>query len=586
MQHSSRCHNRAKFPRSLRIAQATIDFISAAHDLCHMKRDLQKMAGASHDILIIGGGIQGATIARDAAQRGLKVALVEKKDFSSGTSFASSKMVHGGLRYLANFEFRLIREALKERRIWERIAPHQVDPLPFMVPNYGSHGQKWLMWAGFFLYDLLSFDRKWLKDKDKQLPAHRRISKDEALKLAPGLDPEGLLGAILYYDCQMYAPERLCLECLEEADSLGAEVANHAEAMEILKDGDTVLGARVNDTLSGETFDVHAALTINASGPWADYVLTSAEGGNPSRHLIRSKGIHLITRKVSTDTALLIAVEGSHVLFLPWRNHTIIGTTDTVFAQHPDKVSTREEDIAGLLEKAQKAYPMAGLTRADVKHFYAGLRPLVDTDGNPNNNTAQDTYGASRAAEIVDHEKTSGTKALLSAIGGKWTTSRHIAKQAVDKAVKKLGRPGLTTCRSDELVTWGGATGNFNAFKQTLAEKHPDWSQDIRANLAKTYGSQAPRLIALAEKTPALKERLDPNQPFIAAEVIYAVQEEMALSLEDVVMRRTCVGTLGRPSETLLSAVIDLMRGPLGWSESQIAQERAQLDIHFGPGAH
>ncbi|TNE38631.1 MAG: glycerol-3-phosphate dehydrogenase/oxidase [Alphaproteobacteria bacterium] len=551
-----------------------------------MKRDLQKMAGPSHDILIIGGGIQGATIARDAAQRGLKVALVEKRDFSSGTSFASSKMVHGGLRYLANFEFRLIREALKERRIWERIAPHQVDPLPFMVPNYGSRGQKWLMWTGFFLYDLLSFDRKWLKDKDKQLPAHRRVSKEEALNLAPGLNPERLLGAILYFDCQMYAPERLCIECLEEAASLGADIANHAEAEEILRDGNRVIGARVKDTLTGASHDIRAELTINASGPWADYVLASAEGGTPSRHLIRSKGIHLITRKITTDTALLITVEGSHILFLPWRDHTIIGTTDTVFAQHPDKVSTREEDIAGLLEKAQKAYPMANLTRADVEHFYAGLRPLVDTDGNPDNNTTQDTYGASRAAEIVDHEQTSGTKGLLSAIGGKWTTSRHIAKQAVDKAVRKLGRAGLTTCRSDELVTWGGATGNFAAYKKALFEKHPDWPQDILANMAKTYGSQTPRLMALAEAHPNLKERLDPDQPFIGAEVLYALNEEMALSLEDVVMRRTCVGTLGRPSETLLSAVIDLMREPLGWSENQIAQERAQLDIHFGPGAH
>lgn len=462
-----------------------------------------------------------------------------------------------------------------------------VDPLPFMVPNYGSRGAKWLMWIGFFLYDLLAFDRKWLKDEDKQLPGHKSISAKQALEMAPGLNPEGLIGGVIYFDCQMYAPERLCVECIQEASALGAHVANHAEATRILKQDDLVIGATVKDMLSGKSHDIKARLTINASGPWADYVLRSAEDDNPSRHLIRSKGIHVITRSLARDTALLIETDGNHVLFLPWRDHTIIGTTDSVFVEHPDKVSTTQEDIAGLMEKAMKAYPGANLSPEDVKHFYAGLRPLVDPDGNPDNNATQDTYGASRAAEIVDHAEESGTEGLLSAIGGKWTTSRHIAEQVIDKALTKL--PDLPQqigeCASAELPTHGGNLGNFRSFVEDLKIKNPGFAGDIIENLAKSYGSVAQHVMKLCADDMHLKERLEPSSPFIKAEVVHVMKEEMAITLEDIVMRRCCIGTLGKPSDEILSNIVSVMNEVRPMTDAERIDQKEDLSHHFQTGA-
>jgi glycerol-3-phosphate dehydrogenase len=553
-----------------------------------MHRDLSAMASAELDLLIIGGGISGSTIARDASQRGLKVGLVEMKDFSHGTSSASTKLVHGGLRYLANFEFGLVREALKERRIWERIAPHMVDPLPFMVPNYGSRGAKLFMQLGFFVYDLLSFDRNWLKDKDKHMPGYKRVSAKEALERAPGLDPEGLIGGTIYYDCQMYSPERLGLECLKEAESLGAHIANYAEVVEVTKEGSRITGAIVEDKLSGEKFTVKARMTVNASGPWADYVLRTAEGGTPSRHLIRSKGIHFITKPLSKDLALLITRDENHVLFIPWRGHTIIGTTDTVFAEHPDKVTTTEADIDRLLSKANQAYPNANLTKNDIQHFYAGLRPLVDTDNNPDNNDTQDTYGASRAAEIVDHESVSGTGGLLSAIGGKWTTSRHIAQKVVDKVIEKLG-PGqkaFAPCQTMDRPTFGGAMENFASFTASLKSAHTDWPEDVLDNLAKNYGSRAEEVIALCASNPSLKMRLAPGLPNVAAEILYAIDDEMALTFEDVLFRRTGIGTLGNPGPEAIEKISVLMAKKLCWSEDEISKQVQGALTKFETGLH
>lgn len=538
-----------------------------------MKRDLKAMGEAPLDLLIIGGGISGSTIARDASLRGLNVALVEKRDFSHATSSATSKLVHGGLRYLANLEFGLIRESLKERRIWETIAPHMVDPLPFLVPNYGSRSAKMFMAIGFRLYDLLSFDRKWLKDKSKRLPGHKKISVEKTLEMAPGLDPQGLIGGIIYYDCQMYSPERLGLQCLLDAAGHGAHIANYAEAVEILNQDGRIVGAMVEDGLTGERHEIKAPITINAGGPWADYILKDAENDDPSRHLIRSKGIHIITRPLTNDIAVAATVEGNHVMFLPWRGHTIIGTTDSLFEERPDHLSITEQDIEGLLEKAKKAYPEAQLSRQDVQHFYGGLRPLVDTDGDPTNN--EDTYGASRAAEVVDHEAENGLPGLISAIGGKWTTSRHVASQVVDKVLEKLPQRAEPTrpCTTARVPIYAGDTGPFEAFVDDLAASHGSWPRDIIDNLAKNYGTKAHDVIALTENHTDLAARLADTQPEIAAEIIYATRTEMARTLDDTVFRRTGIGTLGDPGESVLIRITSLMGQELDWSEEEQSRQ-------------
>ena len=398
-----------------------------------MRRATDRLANETFDLLVIGGGITGACVARDASMRGLRVALVERGDFANATSAHNSKLIHGGLRYLRNFELGLVRESLRERRIWQRIAPHLVHPLPFLVPLYGGGWKaRATLSAGLTLYDILSFDRGWLDDPAQRLPGHSWLSADEARRREPVLDQPNLQGAFLYYDAQMLSPERLALECLIDADAHGATIANYVEACRLLLRIGKVEGCSVRDSVTGSTFDIRAKTTLVAAGPWADIFLEHAINRPASHKLLRSKGIHVLVPSITRDFALTVATANGHFFVLPWRGHTLLGTTDTAFTGNPDSVGVSESDIADFFAFINKHLPKAELTRDKVEFFYAGLRPLVD-DG------SGDTYGASRRAELVDHGKDDGLDGLFSAIGGKWTTSRHLAETVVDRLIEKLG---------------------------------------------------------------------------------------------------------------------------------------------------
>ena len=548
-----------------------------------MERNLERMAATRHDLLIIGGGITGACIARDAAMRGLSVALVEKKDFSSATSAGSSKLVHGGLRYLANFELGLVRESLRERRTWEAIAPHMVTPVPFLVPLYGMASAIQLK-LGLTLYDLLSYDRNRLDDPDKHMPRHRRLSREEALAHAPYLRKEGLTGAMIYYDCQMYAPERIGVECIGDAADNGAHIANYAQVDEILTDVDgakrKVTGARVTDLLDGTSHEIKADLTINATGPWGDIVMALAEqDGAPARSLIRSKGIHLITRKLTDNMALAVLPKGGgHFFVIPWRGHTIIGTTDTVFKGRPDELGVSEKDITDFIGIINTGLPGLDLKRADVEHFYAGLRPLVDT--NPNDDE-KDSYGASRAAEVFDHG-TEGLDGLLSALGGKWTTSRHLAEQVTDMAYDKLGKP-RAICTTAETPVQGGEITRYSEFEAAALARLPDMPRDIVCNLARNYGSRLDDVVDVAghEGKPELLEPLSNISPTIGAQVLYSIRTEMARSLDDILQRRTGLGTLGHPGHDTLRRIADIAGDELGWDPGERTRQIAEAEQRF-----
>lgn len=532
------------------------------------------MADRRHDLLIIGGGICGASVARDAALRGLDVALVEMGDFNHGTSSAPSKLIHGGLRYLANGEFRLVRESLKERRIWERIAPHMVDPLPFLVPIYGGRGAGLIMRIGLTLYDVLSLDRKWLKDPAKRLPGHRWLNAAEARKRVPAITAENLAGALLYYDCQVYSPERLSLECIHDAVKQGAHIANYAKVTGFLKEGETITGAEVKDVLTGKSHEVRATTTINASGPWADFVLANAQGGENTKHLIRSKGIHIITHELTTSTALALQADGDHLFVLPWRGKTIVGTTDTAYQGKPEDVRVDEADIDEILGKLTTALPDAHVSRQDVLHSYAGLRPLIDTDGDPSNNETQETYTASRKAEVVDHAGNDRLEGLISALGGKWTTSRHIAARVVDLAVEKdpAAKAKALPVSTATTPTWGGDTGIYFDFVKRAIAASPGWDEDIIEHLAKLYGSRYAEITNLAAETN-LRARLTPDEPTIEVEVLFAIRQEMAITLSDVLFRRTELGTIGAPSQSALNRMAELMASELGWSEAETSRQ-------------
>lgn len=538
-----------------------------------MRRNFEALGQGEFDLLIIGGGINGSCIARDAAMRGLSVALVEKRDFSSATSSRTSKLVHGGLRYLRNFELGLVRESLAERRIWQRIAPHQVRPLPFLFPL--EKKSRATMNIGLTLYDWLSFDRNWLDDPAQKMPGHSWLSAEQARAAEPILAAQKMDGAFLFYDCQMRAPERLGLECLIDADRFGAKIVNYAEAKAFLREGRTILGAEVEDRMTGAQINVRAKVTMNAAGPWADELLALAEKGEPSRHLVRSKGIHFITRALTTRHAVTAGVPeemgGGHLFLLPWRGHTIIGTTDTAFEGDPDEISVSKEEITSYLKVINKTIPGTELNREDIIHTYAGLRPLIQDKAEKEN-----TYNASRKSEVVDHEKDEGLKGLFSAIGGKWTTGRHVAEIAVNKITKSLGK-SLAPCATAVKPLPGGRINGLARFFEDSRARYPKLPQDNFMELVHTYGSEVGQLYDLIGEQPSLAQPLSPlpspPRHEVAAQIVHAARSEMALTLEDAVFRRTGFGTLGDPGPEALAQAARLMGAELGWDQVKIDEE-------------
>lgn len=539
-------------------------------------RSLSRLSQRTYDLVILGGGVTGACVARDAALRGLRVALVEKRDFGGATSGASSKLIHGGLRYLKHLEFGLVRESLRERRLWSLHAPHLVYPLAMMMPVYKDAVEltRLKLRAALNLYDLLAFDRNALPDRDQHLPRHRMLSPAEVLTIQPGLHDEGLVGGGLFYDCQMFSPERLELECLLSAHAAGAAIVNYAQAVGFVREGARVVGVSVEGRLPGEhgTHELRAPVVVNATGPWADLLLGTL-GQQQATHLLRSKGIHVITRRLVGEVALMMPAGTGHFFLLPWRGHTLIGTTDEAYEGDPDAFRVTEGDIAGLLETVNTYYPAAALRREDVLHSYGGLRPLVDDEGG-----AKRSYDASRRSEVCDHAKTDGLEGLVSAIGGKWTTSRALAEKVVDLCLRKLGR-AAGPCLTRVTPLPGGAIGNYKRFVGELRARHPDTPGEIVENLARNYGARAGEVLALAGADPALAQPLRPGLPEIAAQVVHAARGEWAFELSDVVLRRTGLGQLGDPGLRALERAARLLGGERGWDRAeQIRQVDRVLD--------
>ncbi|MGH6877292.1 MAG: FAD-dependent oxidoreductase [Rhizomicrobium sp.] len=531
---------------------------------------MNRLSDEVFDLLVIGGGITGAAIARDASLRGLSVALIERHDFAHATSAHNSRLIHGGLRYLRNFELGLVRESLRERRIWLRVAPHLVRPLPFLLPlPASSFARRAMLSAGLALYDLLAFDSGWLADPDQRLHSHTWLNARAARALEPCLESLPIAGAFGYFDAQMYSPERLALECVLDAAKNGAVPANHLEAGQLLLRNDRVEGTRVLDTVTKSAFDVRASLTIVAAGPWADVFLGGALG-RPVRMLRLSKGIHLIVPTLTRGHALTMAANGGHFFVLPWRNCTLLGTTDTAFDGSPDNVPVSEAEIEKFLRLVNAHLPSARLMRDDVRYFYAGLRPLVDEG-------ARSTYAASRRAELIDHGKENGVGALLSVMGGKWTTSRALAQKTVDRALQVLGKRGRT-CATAARRLPGGAIDRVSCFMSEAKAKagtlpNPD-------HLARLYGSRLPQLLAFPGERPDLCQPLSASGD-IGAQILLAIRQEMALTLEDVVMRRTGIGQEGHPGVDALGKAATIMAAECGWSETRRRAEIESVAANF-----
>jgi glycerol-3-phosphate dehydrogenase len=476
---------------------------------------LVRLGSEEFDLLVIGGGINGAGIARDAALRGLRVALIEKGDFASGTSSRSSKLIHGGLRYLELGDFRLVREACLERdRLRRYVAPHLVKPMPFLFPVYrGDPVGIFRLEVGMWVYDLLAAFRN--------IKMHRLLSPKRVAALEPGLRQAQLKGAELYYDCAT-DDARLTLETILGASGAGAVVANYVRLLELVKDGGQVAGAEIRDERSDGRYTIRARVVVNATGPWVDEVRRLDDPAvTPCLRL--TKGVHIVVPRSRVDNrfaVVLRAPRDHRILFvIPWDDRTLIGTTDTDFTGSPDTVSVDTEDVEYLLDAVNVFYPDARLVPGDIVGSFAGLRPLVAPED------ARNPSAVSREDRIL--RSPSG---LVTLAGGKLTTFRTVAATVTDHVISRLGgKPTRRRRRHHKVPLAGGA-----------AHKNGRRRQRVEADrLQQRYGERAPEVMALMQERADLSHPLVAGMPYTKGEAVYAVQAEMALDAEDVLRRRT-----------------------------------------------
>jgi glycerol-3-phosphate dehydrogenase len=487
-----------------------------------MKRTPEALTDGTFDLLILGGGITGAGVALDAALRGLRVALIDKGDFTSGTSSVSSKLVHGGLRYLELGDFRLVYEALHERRLLLDNAPHLVRPLRFLLPHYRiSPVPAWKWRLGLLLYDILA--------GAGNIRRSRGLSRPQLLAHAPDLRRDNLLGGSEYYDAQM-DDARVCLEVLQTAWHHGAILANYVEAVAFERREGRITGVRTADRITGRDFSIRARQVLNATGPWVDAVCRLA-GDDSGPHLRPTKGVHLVAPDLGLDSALLLLhPRDARVFFvIPWLGKTLIGTTDTEDDNPPEHLVVTTEDVSYLLEGFAHQFHTS-LSEHDILGSFAGLRPLLHS-------RPAEPSSLSREYRLFD-----SPGGLLSVAGGKYTTYRHMAEVITDVVLKRLGlRRREKTSR--QLLDGAPREPWANFRERTITElQNQGLSEPAAVHVVERYGRRAVEVAELARRNPALAQPIHPDEPDLCAELVYQRDHEMALLPEDFLLRRTRIG--------------------------------------------
>lgn len=521
---------------------------------------LRDWTSTPFNVIIIGGGINGAGIARDATLRGFRVALFEQADYASGTSSRSSKLIHGGIRYLEQGRLPLVFEASLERQTLLRIAPHLVRPLPFLFPVYrDARWGKFFINAGMWLYDLLSLFRN--------IHPHRMLGRDETLRLEPDLLPDGLTGAALFYDGRM-DDARLCLANILDAQERGAAVRNYTTVIGLVKDGrNRIVGVQVRDRLSGEEETVMGSVVVNATGPWVD-AIGRMESRDARPKLRKTRGSHLVLPSLTHGHALVIrSAKDERVLFvIPWEGMSLVGTTDIDFDDDPANVHCPPADFDYLMNEVRRCFPKRNLTHGQVIATFAGVRPLIQSD-------------QANASEVSREEKIEQSPSgLISITGGKFTTYRRISEGVVDRIQRRLPDVPVGPCATHARPLWGGDTGEIEAY---IKERTPDLvrrhslDETQVKHLIMTYGTRHPHVLDLLRENRGLGDRLHPSLPHLKAEVVYAVRQESAFTLGDVLRRRTPIA-LGpcRTDKRLLENAIGLMTADLAWSQDEAERQK------------
>ena len=504
---------------------------------------------SGYDVAVIGAGINGAGIALDAALRGLRVIVLDQDDMCSGTSAISSRLIHGGLRYLEHAELPLVFESLRERITLRRVAPHLVRPLRINIPVYAEARRGPLMIRlGMILYDLLSVG--------KTVPRHDMLGREQAIAAEPGLQHEGLRAMARYYDAQVEFAERWVLEILLAARTAGADIRTHSRVEKILIDNGAVTGLEYTDQVTGERGSCNARVVVNAGGPWVDEVLATADSAQ-TRFIGGTKGSHIVVGRFegAPEDAYYVeaAADGRPFFIIPWNGLYLIGTTDIRYDGDLNHVRASDAEVDYLLDETNRVFPAAGLTRKSVHYAYSGVRPLPRREKGPE--------GAITRKHIIRPNREIA-RGLFSIIGGKLTTYRNLAEQAVDKLAKPLGRK-LPACRTGEMM-FPGAHGLEEAAAALEATKAV--SAEESARLLRVYGGRATGVVALAQE-----EQL----PLVEAETVFAIRNEMARTLTDIVHRRMMIGLDADQGRPLYARIAAAAAQEMGWGD---AERTAQLE--------
>ena len=547
-----------------------------------MKRNTGHIAEREFDVVVVGGGIFGCCCAWDAAQRGLSVALLERRDFSGATSANSFKIVHGGIRYLQHGDLPRIRESSRERSVLLKIAPHLVRPLPIVIPTYGhgKHG-KALLRLGCRVYDLLTLDRnRGITDAARRIPPSRGLSREEVLEQFPGLDPSGLTGGVLFHDGQMLDPPRLALCYLKSACEAGAQAANYTEVTGLIRDGARVVGVEARDTLNGDEFDVRGKVVVNAAGPWVPKLLDKMLGPERSPDLTFSRDACFVVKRRLTGSCAL-AVSGRtrdpdallsrgkrHLFLAPWRDYTLVGVWHKVHRSTPDDLLVTENELDEFIAEVNETYPAAGISRDEVSVQNSGLVLFGE-----NRDGATDlSYG--KRSLVLDHSTEHGIEGLISLVGVRYTTSRGVAERVVDLVHGKLEKP-VTRSRTASTPIFGGDTGDIEEFvaQQTARLTSKIDTASARALLL-GHGTRHGEVIRLVDENPELARSVGSSN-VIRAQIVHAAREEMACKLSDVVCRRTDLCTGANPGDDALTTSADILAEELGWDKHR---KRAELE--------
>jgi glycerol-3-phosphate dehydrogenase len=547
-----------------------------------MQRRTVVLTEREYDLLIIGGGAFGAAAARDAALRGLKTALIERQDFGAGASAECFKMVHGGIRYLQHADIRRLRASCHERSALLRIAPHLVSPLPIAIPTYG-HGRsgKAFLGTGARVYDLLSLDRnRGIRDPQRWIRNTRWLSRNEVLGMFPHLEAPKLTGAVVFEDGQMYNAARLVLAFVKGAAAAGADVCNYVEATQFMWSGNDVRGVRARDALTGDEFEIRARLTLNAAGPWADYLHRDPQRFGTFKRLPFSRDAYFIIDRpptsaygiaiqgLSRDKDALLGRQTRHLFAAPWRDKTLLGVWHKLFPERPDEACVLPTEVEEWMTEINTVYPTLRLSPSEVSFAHCGLVPFGETA------TATElSFG--KESRLIDHRQTHQVRGLVSLVGIRFTMARVDAARAVDMILRQSERAHAPP-PTDRLPLPGGEIENFADFEaEARRALPPEVTMSNLHGLLRNHGTEYRAV--LRENGNSTVTNV-PGTRTLTAEIRYAVNHEMAVHLDDVIMRRTDLAAGSHPGRAALLATAAEMGRQLSWSAERLHRELAAVE--------